>query len=181
MAVNCRSELRQSVVAAPSSNETIKRRKTQAAFSLVELLLVVAIIGVLGAIALPRFQVARQAAAEIAIVANLRTMATNQQLFYLSPVPLRPSPLTDLTQRFARLNELNSYSGNVFGTTVSTYYVDKPGVRFSMVPRNPSLARLQGEFRIQATQQNVPRGRRGFIYQVDESGRVVKIRSANFP
>jgi type II secretory pathway pseudopilin PulG len=134
---------------------------------------VVATIGILSAIALPRFLSARRAATEKAIVANLRTMATNQQLFYTNPVPLRPSPLTDRTPRFARLNELNSFSRNAFGTTVSTYYVDVPGVRYSMVPLNPTIAELRGKFLIQATQQGVTRG---FVYQVDESGRVVKIR-----
>jgi type II secretory pathway pseudopilin PulG len=134
---------------------------------------VVATIGILSAIALPRFLTARQAAMERAVVANLRTMATNQQLFYTNPVPMKPSPLTDRTPRFARLNELNSYSRNVFGTTVSTNYVDIPGVRYSMVPLSPTITSLRGTFLIQATQQHV---KKGFVYQVDESGRVVKIR-----
>jgi type II secretory pathway pseudopilin PulG len=134
---------------------------------------VVATIGILSAIALPRFLSARQAARERAVVANLRTMATNQQLFYTSPVPIKPSSLTDRTPRFAHLYELNSYSRNVFGTTTSTHYVDAPGIRYAMVPLNPTNAALRGTFLIQATQQGVTKG---FVYQVDESGRVVKIR-----
>ena len=180
MVPNYRSQMCPLVIEAASLRGAARRGSRQAAFSLVELLVVVAIIGVLSTIALPRFQAARQAAAEVAIVGNLRTMATNQQLFFLNPVPLRPSSLTDRSQRFARLNELNSFSMDVFGRTVSIYYVDKPGVRYAMVPLNPTIAQLRGQFLIQATQQNVPRGRRGFIYQVDTSGRVVKIRSANF-
>ncbi len=149
------------------------RRTTQAAFSLVELLVVVAIIGILSAIALPNFMAARRAAEEKAVASVLRTMVVNQQLFYLNPVPLPPSSMTDLTRRFARLHELNSYSQNVLGRTVSSSYVDAPGVRYSMLPLWPTTQSLSGRFTIQAAQQNV---KSGFIYQVDESGRVVKIR-----
>ena len=141
--------------------------------SLVELLIVVAILGVLTPIAAPRFQAVRHLAAERAVASTLRTMATNQQLFYPNPVPLRPMSLTDRTPRFGRLHELNRFSGNVFGLVVSNRYVDADRVRYAMVPLNPSAASLRGRFVIQATERGV---KRGFIYQVDESGRIVKIR-----
>lgn len=149
------------------------RRGGESAFTLVELLIVVAIIGILTSIAAPRFQAVRHIAMERAVVSTLRTMATNQQLFYPNPVPLRPMSLTDRTPRFARLPELNAFSGNVFGRVVSNRYVDTDRVRYAMVPLNPTAVSLRGRFVIQATEQGV---RRGFIYQVDESGRIVKIR-----
>jgi prepilin-type N-terminal cleavage/methylation domain-containing protein len=149
------------------------RSNGQRAFSLVELLVVVAIIGILSAIALPQFQAVRRAAVEKGVVGTLRSMATNQQLFYPNPVPLKPSPLKDFTPRFARLNELNSFSNNIFGKTQGRNYVDAPRVRYSMVPLRPSLTSLQGQFIIQATEQGV---KDGFIYQTDESSNVVKIR-----
>jgi prepilin-type N-terminal cleavage/methylation domain-containing protein len=145
----------------------------ESAFTLVELLIVVAIIGILTAIAAPRFQAVRQIAVERAVASTLRTMATNQQLFYPNPVPLRPMSLTDRTPRFGRLHELNRFSGNVFGRVVSNRYVDADRVRYAMVPLNPTAASLRGRFVIQATERGV---KRGFIYQVDESGRIVKIR-----
>ncbi len=145
----------------------------ESAFSLVELLIVVAIIGVLTAIAAPRFQAVRRIAVERAVASTLRTMATNQQLFYPNPAPLRPMSLTDRTPRFGRLHELNRFSGNIFGRVVSNRYVDADRVRYAMVPLNPTAASLRGRFVIQATERGV---KRGFIYQVDESGRIVKIR-----
>lgn len=149
------------------------RRAGEEAFSLVELLIVVAIIGILSAIALPQLMLARQVALEKAIVSNLKVMASNQQIFYLSPVPLGPSSKSDLSKRFARLHELNAYSKNIFGRTVSSFYVAGPQVTYSMVPLWPSTSSLRGRFVIQASQQSVVNG---FLYQVDESGRVVKIR-----
>lgn len=149
------------------------RHRGEEAFSLIELLVVVAIIGILSAIALPQLMVARQAALEKAIVSNLKVMASNQQIFYLSPVPMSPSSKADLSKRFARLHELNAYSKNIFGRTVASLYVDGPQVTYSMVPLWPSTTSLRGRFIIQAAQQSVVNG---FLYQVDESGRVVKVR-----
>jgi hypothetical protein len=107
------------------------------------------------------------------VISNLKTMVADQQLFFLSPVPLPPSSMTDPGRRYARLHELNSYAHAGFGTTVSDLYVDAPRVRYSMVPLWPATTSLRGQFIIQAAEQSQDNG---FIYQVDESGRVVKIR-----
>ena len=48
--------------------------RTKAAFTLVEIMIVVAIIGLLAAIAIPNFIKARQASQKAACIANLRTM-----------------------------------------------------------------------------------------------------------
>ena len=148
-------------------------RRRDAAFSLVELLIVVTVLGILAAIAVPQFMAARRIAAERAVAATLRTMVAEQQLFFLNPVPLPPSAMTDPIRRYARLHELNSYANRVFGATVATLYIDAPRVRYSMVPMWPGTASLRGSFVIQATEQALDGG---FIYQIDESGRVVKIR-----
>jgi prepilin-type N-terminal cleavage/methylation domain-containing protein len=148
-------------------------RRGEAAFSLVELLIVVTVLGILASIAVPQFLAVRRLAAERAVIANLKTMVADQQLFFLSPVPLPPSSMSDTARRYARLHELNSYAHAGFGATVSDLYVDAPRVRYSMVPLWPTTASLRGQFIIQAAEQAQDNG---FIYQVDESGRVVKIR-----
>jgi len=148
-------------------------RSAERAFSLVELLVVVAIVGILTAVAVPGYQAARESAKERATLAVLRTMVANQQAFFLNPVPLRPSATNDTTRRYARLHELNAYVNGSLGTTTATTYIDAPGVRYSMVPLWPSSSDLQGRFTIQATQID---GTMGFIFQVDESGHAVKIR-----
>lgn len=149
------------------------RRGSESAFSLVELLIVISVLGILAAIAVPQFLAARRVAAERSVVATLRTMVAEQQLFFLNPVPLPPSAMGDATRRYARLHELNAYMQNALGATSGNLFVDGPGVRYSMVPLWPTTASLRGSFTIQASEQNAARG---FLYEIDESGRVVKIR-----
>ena len=84
------------------------RRRGEAAFSLVELLIVIPVLGILATIAVPQFLAARRLAAERAVVGTLKTMVADQQLFFLSPVPLPPSSLTDPGRRYARLHELKT-------------------------------------------------------------------------
>jgi len=139
----------------------------------VELLIVMSVLGILAAIAVPQFLAARRVAAERSVVATLRTIVAEQQLFFLNPVPLPPSAMGDPTRRYARLHELNAYMQNALGAVSGNFFVDAPGVRYAMVPLWPGTGALQGSFAIQATEQNVGRG---FIYEIDESGRVVKIR-----
>jgi prepilin-type N-terminal cleavage/methylation domain-containing protein len=147
-------------------------RRHHSGFTLVELLVVVGIIGVLSAIAIPSYSRVRMTVLEVGVTADLRAMAATQEMFYINPVPVRPSSLTVKNKRYARLYELNSFASGGFGKTVSTYYVDKGPIRFSMVPINPSVTSLETAFRIQA------RGNSGltFIYQVDQTGVVTKIR-----
>jgi prepilin-type N-terminal cleavage/methylation domain-containing protein len=59
-----------------------KFRKSQKGFTLIELLIVVAIIGILAAIAIPQFATYRQKAFNSAAQSDLRTMKTDLEGFY---------------------------------------------------------------------------------------------------
>ena len=59
-----------------------KMRKSQKGFTLIELLIVVAIIGILAAIAIPQFASYRQKAFDSASQSDLRTMRTELEGFF---------------------------------------------------------------------------------------------------
>ncbi|MDY0204901.1 MAG: prepilin-type N-terminal cleavage/methylation domain-containing protein [Desulfovibrio desulfuricans] len=59
-----------------------KFRKNEKGFTLIELLIVVAIIGILAAIAIPQFAAYRQKAFNSAAISDIRSTKTNLEAFY---------------------------------------------------------------------------------------------------
>lgn len=57
-------------------------KTTQRGFTLIELLIVVVVIGILAAIAIPKFSATREKAFIAAIKADLRNLASLQELYY---------------------------------------------------------------------------------------------------
>lgn len=62
--------------------EMIRRKKNQKGFTLIELLIVVAIIGILAAIAIPQFSSYRRKAFNSAAQSDLKTIRTSLEGFY---------------------------------------------------------------------------------------------------
>ena len=59
-----------------------KMRKSQKGFTLIELLIVVAIIGILAAIAIPQFASYRRKAFDAAAMSDVKTMRTELEGYY---------------------------------------------------------------------------------------------------
>ncbi len=112
----------------------MKRADSQKGFSLVEMLMVVVIVGVLASIGVPSMLKAREAAQRGATIGTLRTMHTDQLMYYSQ------------NRRYARLNELNATFKQSFGTTVGSRLY-KSSYMYLMSP-SPTLNSLKTGYQI---------------------------------
>ena len=133
-------------------------------FSLIELLLVVVVIGIIAALAIPSLQRARLAAENGSTFAAMRSLNSVQVTFFSQ------------NSRFARLSELNAIQGNNFGTVVDpklirgrfTFEMNGPG------GLNPSDADLRTEYGIAAI-RDVPGEDTVYRYELTQSGEIERV------
>jgi prepilin-type N-terminal cleavage/methylation domain-containing protein len=134
--------------------------KKESGFSLIEVLLVVVIIGIVAAMAVPAYQKGMWAAENGSAFSTLRTINSTQLSFYTQ------------NNRYARLDEINKALGNGVGTIVGDKLVRGRYV-FEMTPSAPTDAELKTEFVISATRD--VSGETVYKYELDQTGRIVQI------
>jgi prepilin-type N-terminal cleavage/methylation domain-containing protein len=136
------------------------KKQNESGFSLIELLLVVVIIGIVAAIAVPAFQKGLWAAENGSTFATMRTIGSTQVAFYSQ------------NDRFGRLTELQRLLSNAIGTTAGERVVRGRYI-FEMNPVTPTDNELKREYSITATR--TVSGDLVYKYELTHTGEIVQI------
>lgn len=128
---------------------------------MIELLLVVAIIGIIAAVAVPAFQKGIRSAENGNTFASLRTISSVQANYYAQ------------NNRFGRLIEINNILSNSIGTVSGNELVRGRFV-LSMTPSTPTDVELRNGYTILATRNVTGEGVK-YVYEITSQGEVRQI------
>ena len=134
------------------------KKKNELGFSLIELLIVVVIIGIIVAVAVPSLQKGIRASENSNMYASLRSIATAQTTFFSQ------------RSRYARLNEVNNIMSGTAGTPSGNDLLRGKFV-LSMVPSSPQPtdAELKDTYTVTATRNVLGEGVT-YVYSINQSG-----------
>jgi len=138
----------------------MESKGNQTGFSIIELLLVVVIVGIIAAMAVPAYQRGIRAAENGTTFATLRTISSTQVSYFSQ------------NSRFGRLPELQVLANNGFGTTTGDKIVRGRYV-FEMTPVTPTDGELASEYIITATRSSSDDV--VYKYELTQSGKVTQI------
>jgi prepilin-type N-terminal cleavage/methylation domain-containing protein len=126
----------------------------QKGFSLIEAVMVISIVAMLAAVAVPSLMSSKDAAEKAALMVTLRTMHTDQTAYHTT------------NARYARLSELNTYAGGYYGTIVGTTLRHKNWI-FLATP-TPTNSTLRSQYQFLAYRMN--KGRISSAYLLAQDG-----------
>lgn len=139
------------------------KHSNQNGFSLIELLIVVVVIGVVAAIAVPAYQRGIRAAENGSTFAVLRSISSSQVMFFSQ------------NSRFAKLDELHRIMGGGMGVPAGDTVVRGPYVFELTSPED----QLSSGFTITATRSTV--NETVYKYELTQSGRIRRVLPAGGP
>jgi prepilin-type N-terminal cleavage/methylation domain-containing protein len=137
------------------------KQKGEKGFSVVELLIVCAVIGIIAAIAVPHLQKAIRATENGNTFATMRTIASTQVNFFSQ------------NSRFGRITEINNLLASAIGTN-SGNEVTRGKFVFTMTPATPTDAELRSGYTITATRNVVGEGV-VYVYQITQTGEIRQV------
>jgi len=152
-------------------------RNKQKGFSLIELLIVVAIILIIAAIAIPNLLRSKMAANEASAVASLRTYNT-------SVVAYQTTYATDPTTNFSQLGPAVGGTPSASGADLVDSLLGiaapiKSGYTFSYTPGTASATGIVSQYSILAKPQTTSTGQRYFL--TNESGVIYQTSDGTTP
>jgi len=137
------------------------RRNNEAGFSIVEILIVCAVIGIVASLAVPHLQKGIRAAEIGNTVATLRTIHSTEMNYFSQ------------NTRFARITEVNNVMSGSIGSP-SGFDVIRGKFVMSMTPSNPTDAELREGYTLTAT-RNVSGEGVVYVYELTQSGEIRQI------
>jgi type IV pilus assembly protein PilA len=101
-------------------------RKDERGFTLIELMIVIAIIGILAAIAIPQFSAYRQRSYNSAAQSDLRNLATAEEAYFVDAATYPASAIPTLAQVTYGFSQSGKViiggTGNITSYTISSYH-----------------------------------------------------------
>ena len=137
------------------------KNRNEKGFSLIELLIVVVVIGIVAALAVPALQKGIRAAENGNTYGSMRTIASSQMGFFSQ------------NNRFGRLTEINNALGQGLGTVSGATLVHGKFI-YDMSPATPTDTELRQGYTITAT-RNVTGEGVIYKYEITQAGDIRQI------